>query len=149
MDWYLSNLQDLRYSESYKIITLVYFALARSSRLKRRRLIGTRSSPGLRNQFSKNFDGKWGETLPGGEFKALGKQFTLIFERYLRHLGLDPEMPIPPHRLFATSPDGKFARKCREELIRMALKSEDLQIKEAAEKFQYLTFSTLRRSSIF
>ncbi|CEL29306.1 hypothetical protein [Pseudomonas fluorescens] len=149
MDWYLRNLQDLPYGESYKISTLVYFALARSSRRTRRQLVGTSSNPGLLNQFSKNSDGKWGELLPRGEFRVLGDEFTLMFERYLKHLGLDSEMPIPPHRLFATSPDSKFARKCRVELVSMALASEDVQIREAANKFRLLTFSSMRRSSAF
>ncbi|MFJ2689169.1 hypothetical protein [Pseudomonas sp. NPDC087336] len=147
MDWYLSHLEKLPYGEKHKLITLVYFSLARSSRQSRRRLIGSSSSPALLNQYSKNSDGEWVEMLSSGESRVLGGQFAHFFGRYLKHIDLDPEKPLPPHMLFTTSPEGKFARKCRSELVKIAHDSEDPEIREAVSKFQILTFSTLRKSS--
>lgn len=148
MDWYMNSLAHLPYGEKYKLITMVYFALARYSRNSRRRLMGSTRSPGLLNQFYRNSAGEWIETLPGGSSRALGGQFKQIFEQYLMHLELDPEKPLPPVRLFATSPEGKFARKCRVNLVEFAMGTGDPRVRKAVEKYQSLSFSTLRKSSI-
>ncbi|RAI69507.1 hypothetical protein DOZ80_15335 [Pseudomonas fluorescens] len=147
MDWYMASLRALPHGERNKQITLVYFALARWSLQSRRRLIGNSSNPGLLNQFYKDVHGKWVETLPGGRIRALNGQFKLIFESYLKHLELDPDQPLPLAKLFDTSPEGKFARKCRDQLVELARGSDEPQIRIAAAKFQNLTFSSLRKSS--
>lgn len=147
MDWYMASLGALSHGEMYKQSTLVYFALARWSRQSRRRLMGNSSNPGLLNQFYKGAHGAWVETLPGGGIRALNEQFTFIFESYLKHLELDPDQPLPLAKLFESSPEGKFARKCRDQLVQMAQGSDEPQIRIAAAKFQNLTFSSLRKSS--
>jgi hypothetical protein len=148
MDWYMASLGALPHGERYKQITLVYFALARWSRQSRRRLMGNSSNPGLLNQFYKGAHGAWVETLPGGAIRALDERFSFIFESYLKHLELDPDQPLPLARLFESSPEGKFARRCRDQLVELARGSDEPQIRIAAAKFQNLTFSTLRKSSV-
>ena len=110
--------------------------------------MGSTRSPGLLNQFYRNSAGEWIETLPSGSSRALGGQFKLIFEQYLMHLELDPEKPLPPVRLFATSPEGKFARKCRVNLVELAMGTGDPRVRDAVEKYQRISFSTLRKSSV-
>lgn len=146
IDWYMASLGALPFGERYKHIILVWYALARWSKQPPRRLMGYPSSPGLLNQFHKGANGLWVESLLSGEAREMDVQFSIFFDSYLRHLDLDPDQHLPPVKLFDTSPDGKFARKCRGILVQMARNSEDSNVRIAAEKFQNLTFSLLRKS---
>ncbi|VVO64185.1 hypothetical protein PS900_00962 [Pseudomonas fluorescens] len=146
LDWYMKSLAALPYGEDYKQLTLMYFAVARFSLQSRRQVIGSQSSPGLLSQFSKGANGVWLEMLPQGEMRALDPKFSDIFELYLKHLDVDAGRPLQPSKLFSTSPEGKFARKCRLQLVEMAADSSDPVIRNAVEKFRTLTFSSIRKS---
>lgn len=100
-NWILKTLPTLDLSTHDVQLLSMYLMIARHSARPMWHVLGTASSPGRVEQFTRSDQGIWQETNPkNGKLVSLSIAFGQAFERYLFYLNIDSKQPLPDSNLF-------------------------------------------------
>lgn len=153
LDWAFQQLMDgvVPILRSEQI--LFYMAIARFSRIKISHVHSL-------SQFQRNSDSGWTfeNGLPSGAVMELTPEFSAHLERYLGWYSIDLFEPVPVLPAFPSN-DGSISyapdtleshlKQFRKRLASAASVCADLAIARAETNFAGMTFTTIRRSTIF
>lgn len=158
MNWMLGALQRLDLSTHDLQVISMYLIVARHSIRPIWQVLGTPSSPGRIDQFSRNGQGVWQEPHhKTGQPTPLPAEFGRAFERYLNYMNIDPKGPRPASSLFykensvdALVIKGLWPMTCsiRESLADLAQASNSPDIVRAADDIRSLTAAMVSGRSV-
>ncbi|WP_224788197.1 hypothetical protein [Pseudomonas fluorescens] len=153
MAWIFEKLPSLLDTHRFRIIEM-YLTIARYSDQPMWNVLGTASSPGCLDQFTRGADGRWLEYHPKKRVPVpLSTEFDTVFDRYLLYLNIEPDQPPPASALFPKEDSiGAYDSKgllriltsVRQTLADAAKASNNPAISEASEKILGLTMALIR-----
>lgn len=148
MAWILETLASLLDVHKYRVVEM-YLIVARYSNMPLWSVVGTASSPGSVDQFTRGADGRWLEyDLKQRALVPLSPVFDGVFDRYLMYLNIDFGQPLPASSMFPREAShGAYDRKglwrilnsVRQPLADAAKASSNPAISQSAEKIRGLT----------